>query len=784
MSLPSQVAEFPSFLAAVSDDPQEHPLHRRAASANSSFFHHLPERDSSHESLATNKSDGASIPLRERSSSHTYTLGGTFDRAIHANDDCVSLGVAALEQQEQRREACRKWSETHRKRGCKSDEIQGPGGTLPVPSSAFIAGDHALLFVDPYLQLERSRWVDDFCLVNRRGFQKGKGLTMEDLEPPFRYVLCRILRVSKNSEVGTLGSTRQGEASDLIYCCTRLDTEEEVEVKNVEHFHPLKMGTTGFTMAQHAATSANQIVSTKMKSSIRLDLSVTPPFSAASGAEVTVAMSTPPGGPPEISEGNVEGGLPAAKNEWSETGIRKLRKKSTKYYRSLKHYFKKNFYRRHRTSPNVVLASFDSFREEFSNIEHQLQNLDSSNEEHRQYGKDISEILQLCLRHIKEFSDSIEGQHQGNPSGGAVQWSEGSARVTNESKSTCIKSLKKIIRKLKVSIQRCYRKKNYLVETFKPLSNDLLDSICIFTSELDNLDVLLLELDESDENQTLQGIGISNIVQSCKTLLVEFSKAVNEDTNSSATAPHEISIQDTEESVCSDLGEGDITCRIASPINELENVVSRIARRDTAHSLCRAVVIVALWDKKEKEIVSVGSGFVVDSERGLIVTASHVVIDMEEKKTIGDCERPNRSFGKHYYGLERSTILIGMVPSTDVTNQRAKFVYSASIIESDVENQDACVLRIATELNVKYNDEDQDNFNARNLDIGITGSLIKRKDVYDIGLPTLNVCNNASVGDRIRLLGYKQDQMHNNKKALFFSRSIDVRDGKVCQEMW
>ena len=98
----------------------------------------------------------------------------------------------------------------------------------------------------------------------------------------------------------------------------------------------------------------------------------------------------------------------------------------------------------------MVLASFDSFRAEFSNIENQLQSLDSSNEEHRQYGKDISKILQLCLRHIKEFSDAIEGQHQVNPSGGAVQWS---ARVTNESNSTCIKSLKKIIRKLKVSIQ-------------------------------------------------------------------------------------------------------------------------------------------------------------------------------------------------------------------------------------------------------------------------------------------------------------------------------------------
>mmetsp|Transcript_16208 Transcript_16208/g.32268 ORF Transcript_16208/g.32268 Transcript_16208/m.32268 type:complete len:1500 (+) Transcript_16208:212-4711(+) len=147
--------------------------------------------------------------------------------------------------------------------GGKSEEMQVPEDILPVDSSPFHVGDHALLLVDPYLNLNRPSWIGDFCLVNRLGFQNGKGVMMEELAPPFRYVLCQIQRISRNPEAGSLGITLEGEAPNLIHLCVRLDTIEKIEVKIVDHLCHLEEGTAGFRMAKLAAKSGHQLVSKK-----------------------------------------------------------------------------------------------------------------------------------------------------------------------------------------------------------------------------------------------------------------------------------------------------------------------------------------------------------------------------------------------------------------------------------------------------------------------------------------------------------------------------------------
>jgi len=119
---------FASPPVVLCDDLKGDPLHRRAESADSPLSQHLTGRQNSLESLTMSKSDGAASPLRQRSFSHSNS-GETFDLAVHASpggtplmferpqctDDAVALGVAALEQQEQRREAARQWSEVYRK---------------------------------------------------------------------------------------------------------------------------------------------------------------------------------------------------------------------------------------------------------------------------------------------------------------------------------------------------------------------------------------------------------------------------------------------------------------------------------------------------------------------------------------------------------------------------------------------------------------------------------------------------------------------------------------------
>merc|ERR1712008_14678 len=69
--------------------------------------------------------------------------------------------------------------------------------------------------------------------------------------------------------------------------------------------------------------------------------------------------------------------------------------------------------------------------------------------------------------------------------------------------------------------------------------------------------------------------------------------------------------------------------------------------------LLRATVVVALWDCKTRTIVRCGSGFIADKKRGLIVTASHTLMNIW-----GDKSTP---FGEDYGGLRHGKALIGVI---------------------------------------------------------------------------------------------------------------------------
>mmetsp|Transcript_16209 Transcript_16209/g.32276 ORF Transcript_16209/g.32276 Transcript_16209/m.32276 type:complete len:1314 (+) Transcript_16209:82-4023(+) len=162
-------------------------------------------------------------------------------------------------------------------KGISANNLFGEKGRSSVKfrssfGQSFKLGDYALLFVDPYLPNNRPSWTGDFCLVNRIGFQNGKGIMADELAPPFRYVLCQILRVSQNVNASTLMVTTEGEASNSssintldnsIYRCVRLDTQETVTVEIAEHLVKINVGSAGFRMAKNAAKSGHQLVSKK-----------------------------------------------------------------------------------------------------------------------------------------------------------------------------------------------------------------------------------------------------------------------------------------------------------------------------------------------------------------------------------------------------------------------------------------------------------------------------------------------------------------------------------------
>uniref|UniRef100_A0A6U3TPV5 Protein kinase domain-containing protein n=1 Tax=Ditylum brightwellii TaxID=49249 RepID=A0A6U3TPV5_9STRA len=109
--------------------------------------------------------------------------------------------------------------------------------------------------------------------------------------------------------------------------------------------------------------------------------------------------------------------------------------------------------------------------------------------------------------------------------------------------------------------------------------------------------------------------------------------------------------------------------------------------------LFRSVVLVALWDDEKESFESLGSGFVIDRKRGLIVTAAHVLININS----------HDNFGKEGHGK----VLIGVIQEPHHTKKsskcksemtKAEFRYVAEIVAKDPCNVDACVLRITGDI--------------------------------------------------------------------------------------
>jgi S1-C subfamily serine protease len=100
-----------------------------------------------------------------------------------------------------------------------------------------------------------------------------------------------------------------------------------------------------------------------------------------------------------------------------------------------------------------------------------------------------------------------------------------------------------------------------------------------------------------------------------------------------------------------------------------------------------SVVIVGVYDPVAKWIKYVGSGFIVDRNLGLIMTAGHVLFDMEN--------------GTPYTGK----VVIGVLPGNDC-KEEAVYRYFGDIIAHDIHNVDACVVRIRSRVNHDADDDE------------------------------------------------------------------------------
>lgn len=192
-----------------------------------------------------------------------------------------------------------------------------------------------------------------------------------------------------------------------------------------------------------------------------------------------------------------------------------------------------------------------------------------------------------------------------------------------------------------------------------------------------------------------------------------------------------------------------------------------------------AVVVVGLWDGKTRKVVRVGSGFIVDKKRGLIVTASHTLINIWGDK--------NFPYGENYYGLPQGKVVIGVIPDKDSDESNGKdlavFRYFAKIVSKDPSldrgecHLDACVLRITTRLenDVGGNGDgcgDQPEILLLNND-----KAMKKEQ-----LQSLKVTEKCEIEEQVRIIGYNQGGEGLLGPGESLNRCVDFARGYVCMK--
>ena len=192
--------------------------------------------------------------------------------------------------------------------------------------------------------------------------------------------------------------------------------------------------------------------------------------------------------------------------------------------------------------------------------------------------------------------------------------------------------------------------------------------------------------------------------------------------------------------------------------------------------LLGGVVLVGLFDKTSGRILRAGSGFVVDTKRGLIVTASHTLIDMNNHTLEGN---PNSNFGEWYYGLEDAEVIIGVIPkSENGETQTAVYRYFAKVLMADVRNVDACVLWITKKL-VKDLDIDGDLGD----DHVVEDVRYKPQGYFETeGLTKLDTTSTCEYEERVRVLGYNQGGEGLLERGAHVNRTADFSVGYVCKK--
>jgi hypothetical protein len=195
--------------------------------------------------------------------------------------------------------------------------------------------------------------------------------------------------------------------------------------------------------------------------------------------------------------------------------------------------------------------------------------------------------------------------------------------------------------------------------------------------------------------------------------------------------------------------------------------------------LLRGVVVVGLWDGKARKVVRVGSGFIADKKRGLIVTASHTLMNIWGDK--------NYPYGENYYGLHHGKVVIGIIPDKETDGANAKdmvvFRYFAKIVKKDPNldlgecHLDACVLRITTRLENDVGGNGDGCGDQPEILLLNDEKAMKREQ-----LQSLKITEKCELDEQVRILGYNQGGEGLLGPGEMLNRYVDFARGYVCMK--
>jgi len=200
------------------------------------------------------------------------------------------------------------------------------------------------------------------------------------------------------------------------------------------------------------------------------------------------------------------------------------------------------------------------------------------------------------------------------------------------------------------------------------------------------------------------------------------------------------------------------------------------------------VVLIGLWDEDKKNldgdktspgITHYGTGFIVDKKKGLIMTAAHILIEIQCKTD--SC----KDYGKDYFGKKRGKVVIGILPDDGNDGTQVVFRYFAKIIAKDrkIEGRekccqiDACVLQITSRMERDV-DGNGDRCGEQAEHVIMDSHGMKNEDLKEIKI--LN--GNCEINQPVHFIGFNQGGEGLRAAGEVINRNFDFSKGYVASK--